>query len=103
MGMTGEQAFKRILKDIGIYTVYLNDRKTAGERWGFPNNTAGMPLRHIINWSFVWDETGHSSMWRRLYQASVSISPCEELIKDYYYDSYINCLNKIVKEYIFNR
>ena len=101
--MTGKQAFKRILKDIGIYTVYLNDRKTAGEWYGFPNNTEGMPLRHIINWSFCWDETDHGTMWRRLYQASVSISSCEELIKDYYYDSYINCLTKIVKECTFKR
>ena len=98
--MTGKQAFKRILKDIGIYTVYLNDRKMAGERYGFPNNTAGVPLRHIINCSFCWDETGHSTMWRRLYQARVSISSCEELIKDHYYDSYINSLTKIVKECI---
>lgn len=98
--MTGKQAFKRILKDIGIYTVYLNDRKTVGERRGFPNNTAGMPLSHIINCSFCWDETSHKTMWCRLCQASPSRFSCEELIKDYYYDSYINCLNRIVKECI---
>lgn len=98
--MTGEQAFKRILKDIGIYTAYLDDRKRVGRK-GFDYLPTEESFASIINCSFCWADTNHCTMWTRLYQSSPSNLPCKKMVNDRLtYDLYINCLNKIVKECI---
>ena len=95
--MTGEQAFKRILKDIGIYTVYLNDRKKAGRK-GFNYLPTEASFANIINSSFCWVDTDHYIMWTRLYHYHASYLPCKEMVNDRLtYDYHINCLNEIVK------
>ena len=100
--MTEKQAFMRVLKELGIYNVYLNDREVAGYGRTFPKFSSFKApyLNYYIMNSFYWSVTKHRRMWIHMYRSTAGIYTCEEILWD---DGLINELKTIVKEYIFKR
>ena len=95
--------FKRVLKELGIYKVYLEDRKRVGVHgilhikqtlMGDPH-----PLNSFINCSFCWSDTNHETMWLRLYQTKAAQYTCEEVLMN---DAAMTELKYVVKRYIFS-
>ena len=98
--MTDKQAFIRLLKELGIYNVYLNDREVARKGRTFPKfNTFITPhLKHHIMKSFCWSATKHQRMWMHIYSSCAGIYTCEKILWN---DDMMNELKIIVKECIF--
>ena len=60
---------KRLMKELGLYTVYIKDRKITGHEDPFKianEIDKGHSLSYLIDISFIWDNTGHSRMWNEL-------------------------------------
>lgn len=60
---------KRLMKELGLYTVYIKDRKITGHKDPFKivyDIGKGHTLSYLIDISFIWDNTGHSRMWKEL-------------------------------------
>ena len=89
--MTNVQKFKRFLKELGIYSVWLKERKKfikkhrPGEEIFRYAIAYGYNVGEIINLSFWWDETSNENLWCKLSRMTymVSISSCldEQRIK----------------------
>lgn len=98
--MTDRQAFVRLLKELGIYNVYLNDREVAGYGRTFPKFSSfhAPYLNYYIMNSFCWTVTKHRRMWIYMYTSTAGIYTCEQILWN---DGLINELKTIVEEYIF--
>ena len=76
-----EKALKRLLKELGIYQAYINDRLKQycppTEMWGLKCEC----LPDIIDRSFIWARTRHEALWENLHDQSKFWRP-EEIIRD---------------------
>ena len=95
--------FKRLLKELGIYSVWLKEIKSHLKR-----NNRKIPIKikfnhigeyacnvgEVINLSFCWAETNNETMWRMLSNKTYCLS-IEECLSD----EHIGNLKKIVKRY----
>lgn len=60
---------KRLMKELGLYRVYIEDRKITGHEDPFNiANDIGKEnsFSHLIDCSFCWESTRHDTMWREL-------------------------------------
>lgn len=85
--MTNEQirCFKRVLKELGIYTIWIKERKKSTHVVNedeLINFNPYQTFASIIDDSFWWDETTHPCLWDRLYVAKPSKKTIDELAKD---------------------
>ena len=61
------KCFKRILKELGLYSVYIRERRKLRPT----NNVFSVVERHkslsiIIDYSFTWNDTDNSEIWSEL-------------------------------------
>jgi hypothetical protein len=69
------KCFKRILKELGLYSAYIRERKKLCPT----NNVFSVAERYkslsvIINYSFTWSDTNNAEIWAELCHIS-SYSP----------------------------
>lgn len=60
---------KRLMKELGLYKVYIKDRKMTGHEDPFKiadDIGKGHTLSYLIDISFIWDNTRHNTMWKEL-------------------------------------
>ena len=60
---------KRLLKELGIYKVYISDRKKDGHEDPFSlvrDMSHGHTVAYLIDSSFIWSNTDHEKMWHEL-------------------------------------
>ena len=96
------RAFIRILKEIGIYRLYINCRKeylsdrdiiyTRKNIFAF--NYSKISFSEIIDRNLSWYATDCEDLWVRLYDETQGMK-CTEIAKS---DYKINCMKKIVKD-----
>ena len=86
--------FKRLLKDIGVYSVWLKERKKylATEYRKITNDNIFRPVKsfpnnvgEIINLSFIWSDTNNRMMWIELFRKT-------------HYKSIDNCLSEQITD-----
>ena len=96
--MTSKQAFIRLLKELGMYKVYCDDVKLAGEYRILDYNDF---FSYLIDGSFPWRRTRHETLYRAIYESSCSwYTPSLLLGYDICFETDIKKLKAIVKEYI---
>lgn len=60
---------KRLMKELGLYTVYIKDRKITGHEDPFSianDISKENSFSYLIDCSFLWGDTMHNTMWREL-------------------------------------
>ena len=85
--MTNEQIkyFKRVLKEIGIYTIWIKERKKSTHGISedeLINFNPYLSFASMIDNSFWWDETKHPCLWNKIYCAIPSQQTLSVLAKD---------------------
>ena len=97
--MTEKQAFMRVLKELGIYRVYLEDLKVASAQNSGPSfpGTYDDSFSELIDWSFVWSRTRHMELYKHLHNTTFSEAPSSMILDDEYS---LMKLRKIVHDYI---
>ena len=96
--MTEKQAFMRVLKELGIYRVYLEDLKIASAHSG-PRfiTTYDDSFAELIDWSFSWARTRHKELYLHLNNTIYAEAPSSMLLDNEYS---LMKLRKIVRDYI---
>lgn len=71
------KAFKRVLKEIGIYNYYIYERKKRIEKfdryssdWKIFSCSCGVGFSSIIDNTLSWSETFYPELWDKLYEAA---------------------------------
>lgn len=85
--------FKRILKELGLYSVWLKERKKYIKRHDDVNVYDVLKhekLDNIIDYSFCWEVTPCRKVWIALYEHSLNSYPYHDL--DYF------CTEKGIEE-----
>lgn len=93
--------FIRILKDIGLYHVWIKERKKYifnTKRHLFPN--LRKTFAEIICDSFYWENTSNEMLWHNLYYSGVSYNFCHRIVND---DKCIEKLKKTIDDSLFNK
>lgn len=96
------RAFIRILKEIGIYHLYINCRKEYLSNRSrqytrkniFEFNSPIISFSEIIDCNLSWYDTNCEDLWIKLYDETRGMK-CTEITES---DYKINCMKKIVKE-----
>ena len=86
--------FKRALKELGIYNLYINSRKH--KLRGCSKTDFFLKLDYfssIIDQSLTWINTGHPNLWSYLYEET-KYTRCSQLVKD---EALIKRLRQIVE------
>ena len=80
--------FKRILKELGIYSIYIRDIKN--QRIGSLEKNLGdvETFSQLIDESFTWSFTENEQLWEKLYDIT-----CGRYCEDMIYNK--ECLNEI--------
>lgn len=96
-------AFKRLLKEIGLYKAWIRGRcYIIAHEW--PSETIfdvvdnKETLHRIIDGSFWWDQTGKPFLWENIYNHALSVSDFS-ISQILTMDDFIEDLRKIVKKY----
>ena len=96
--MTSKQAFIRLLKELGMYKVYCDDVRLAGEYRVLDYNDL---FSYLIDGSFLWDRTRHRVLYRAIYESTCSwYTPSLLLGYNKCFETDIEHLKSIVKENI---
>ncbi len=84
------KAFKRVLKEIGIYNYYIYERRKRVEKfdrysdWKIFSCQCGVGFSSIIDNTLSWSETFYPELWDRLYEAARNKSSTFILNNEYY-------------------
>ena len=92
--ITDRKAFIRLLKELGIYRVYLEDLKI-GKRFRIDNYCE--TFSYLIDLTLVWRRTRHMKLYDHLNCSDYSSFTPSYLI---YYDEGVKKLKGIVDRYI---
>ena len=101
--MTNEEkikAFKRLLKELGIYKAWMRNRKKHCEQAGVKNFYAPISnpcLQDIINSSFAWVSTDCPPLWSLLWSEFTG-KDLDDIYESVANKRFVNTVKKRIKE-----
>lgn len=102
----GRRALKRILKEIGLYNLWLRERELTDKNENINKRKGIFKIKYveddssfssIIDESFWWDSTTTPDLWEDLYESAECKISIIKLAKN---TELLKAIRSIVKEYI---